>query len=145
MTDTAVNACDVVVRLDDAGGNLVDISGESNNASIDFSREIGEFKSFGSQWKTRLACGKDASISLDVVYSQDTAEASKLIEAWFHDTDGKRTLQIDIPDSSPGGVRYEAEVVMESYSIPLAADDANPIMLSCSLLPDGEVIRSIIS
>lgn len=130
-TTTAITACNAVVNLDNSGGTLVDISGSSNEVQIDLENNVGEFKPFGTAWPVRLVCGKDASISFKAVYSMNAAEAKALLNQWyFGGNDGARTLRVDAPDSNTGSDRYQAEVVLESLSIPMKADDATPIPIS---------------
>ena len=63
-TTTAFTACDVVVELDDASGTLRDISGSTSKVEANFDNNIGEFRTLGgSQWKNRIQCGKDVSLS----------------------------------------------------------------------------------
>lgn len=144
-TTTAVNACDVAIAMEDAGGNLVDISGNSNNASIDFNNDIGEFKPFGTKWRIRLDCGKDASMSLDFVYTTTVSEGYQLLKEWYQNGGGARKIQVDVPDSSPGADRYEGNWLLESFSVPMDSTSADPIMVSASLVPTGEVTISNIT
>lgn len=139
LTTTAWNGCDCVINLDNASGVLTDISGSSNSAEIDFSNDIGEYKNFGTKWKGRIPCGKDASIKLKIVASKAAAEAMRIALDWFFTTNGQKTIQIDAPDSTTGSDRFVAEVVLEDFSIPLAADEASPVMCELSLLPNGAV------
>lgn len=139
MTTTAVNACDAIIMLDGTTGILVDISGTTNSVEIQFDNDVGEYKTFGSKWKGRLPCGKDASFKIKIVYSTATAEAMRILLNWYFVTFGLKTIQIDIPSSSAGGDRYGAEVVLETFSVPGPADEPKPIMVEMTLLPDGAV------
>lgn len=139
QTTTAVNGCDAVVQLDGTGGTLVDISGSTNSVEIEFDQDIGEFKTFASKWKGRIACGKDAKIKLKAVYTTAAAEAMRILLDWFFNAGGHKTVQIDIPSSATGGDRFSGEVVLESLPIASPADDANPIFVEASLLPDGAI------
>jgi len=148
QTTTGRNACDVVVSLDDAAGVLQDISGSSVRANADFTNNIGEFRTFGSQWLARLCCGSDANFSVDVVFSTTDDEGWHLLKNWFfaaarHCT--PRSLQIDVPDDETSSDRIEAEVLLESWGLPLDPSDAGPIIMSMALLPTGEVCHSIIA
>lgn len=145
VTTTAVNACDCIVSMDDAGGNLVDISGNSNNVKLDFSKDIGEFKPFGSKWPIRLDCGKDAKLAIDFVYTTTASEGFQMLKAWFHSGSGLRTFRIDVPDSSNGNDRYEGEFLLENFSVTLDSDTADPITVTASFMPSGEVTISTIS
>lgn len=137
QSTTVWNGCDVVLKLDNSSNVLTDISGSSNDVSIDFSQDIGDYKTFASKWKGRIPCGKDAKIKLKIVASKDTAEALKNILDWYFTTGGSKSIQIDAPDSTTGSDRFTGEVVLESFSIPLTADDASPVMAEVNLLPNG--------
>ena len=139
QTTTAVNGCDAVVQLDGTTGLLVDISGSSNSVDIDFDNDIGDFKTFGTKWKGRLACGKDATIKLKIVYTTTTAEAMRILLDWFFVTNGRKTVQIDIPSSGAGGDRYSGEVVLSKFSVPAPSDEPKPILVEMELLPDGAI------
>lgn len=140
LTTTAWTACDAVISLDNGAGNLIDISGSSNSVDIDLKNDIGEFKNFGTKWRGRIACGKDATIKLKITASKATAEAMKTSLAWFFsDTNTSRSIRIQTPDATTGSDQFDAEVVLESLSIPLAADDAKPVMCELNLLPNGAV------
>lgn len=136
---TIFNGCDCVILLDNSSGTPVDISGSSNNVEYDFQNEVGEFKPFGTDWKSRITCGKDATIKLRIVASTAAAEAMRNVLDWFFNTDGQKTLTVDFPSSASGGVRLSGECVLESFNIPLAADDANPVMIDVNLLPSGAI------
>lgn len=139
LTTTAFTACDSVVRLDNSSNSLIDISGSSNSVEFDFSNDIGEFKTFGSKWKGRLQCGKDAKIKVKIVMTKDIAEAARNVLDWFFTTGGLKTFQVDCPDSSAGSDRYQCETVLDSFNIPMPADDAKPVMAEINLLPSGAV------
>lgn len=138
-TATAYNYCDAVLKLDNASGVPKDISGQSNKVDMELSNMIGEFKPFGSKFYIRMACGKDATISVDGVCSTTADEALDLLQDWYQNApETARTFTIDAPDSSPGGSRYTFEVLLESLSIPGTADEANPAVWSAELKPTGE-------
>jgi len=139
QTVTAWNACDAVIKIDNLSGVLTDYSGSSNEVSIDFNNDIGAYKTFGTKWKGRIPCGKDAKIKIKIVASKDTAEALKNTLDWFFNTSNSRSFQVDAPDSTTGSDRLSAEVVLESFSIPLPADSADPVMCEINLLPNGAV------
>lgn len=143
VTTTAINACDVQIYMEDAGGNMVDVSGSSNNVNMDFSNEVGMFKPFGSKWPIRLECGKDASFSVDFVYTTTVSEGYQLLKEWYKGG-GKRKFIVDMPDSNPGGDRYEGDFILENFPVAADSTSADPIMVSASLVPTGEVIISTI-
>src|SRR5512139_3171847 len=98
QTTTHVNACDASIWLDTAAGVLTDISGSSNSVTMNFSREVGELRTFQVKWPVRLGCGKDAEFTLRAVYSTAAAEAVDIIRDWFFANDpGSRSFQVYIP------------------------------------------------
>lgn len=138
------NACDVEIWIEDVGGVYVNISSYSNEVSLDINRNVGEFKGFGADWPTRLVCGKDASGSLKFVDSRNENSASAILHNYMFHGSGVRGLRIYVPDNSPGARLYEMNVVFESMSIPLKADDANPVLLDVPFMTSGEVYESIV-
>lgn len=138
QTTTARNACDARLYLDNASGVLVDISGSTNNVKIGLTRDIGDFKSFGTQWRGRLTCGRDSKVSLVIIFSTTASEGYQLLKGWWT-AGGDRTFQVDIPEDAIGNDRYSGEFVLASLDLPLASDDAKPIAVTAELLPNGAV------
>lgn len=143
QTTTAVSACDVSLWLGDDSGTAVDISGSSNEIDMSFEQNIGEFVTFGSRWPVRQECGKDASFSIQVVYSTAADEAFDLIKNWyFSNTPGRRLLEVYIPDKNVGSDYYNGDVRIASFNWTASRGEASPIMVSLELLPDGEFSHS---
>ncbi len=138
-TTSGINACDVVVRIDPDVGFLQDISGESNSVDINLETKVSDgVRVFGDPFPIRKACGKDASIKIRVVYSEDGAEAMHLFEGWYQDHYADtRTVQIDVPDSDVGSDRYTFECFLVRLPIPLKTDDPGIVMVEIDLLPTG--------
>lgn len=147
QTTTHVNACDVGVWLDDINGTARDISGSSNAASLTFSQNIGEMPTFGTDWPRRLACGRDATCKLTVIYSTAANEGKDILVDWFFGSDhsSARTMSIYIPDKNVGSDMYSGNWVLESLDIPVQAGDGKPIAVSASLSCDGEITLSTAS
>lgn len=138
QTTTYVNACDASVWLDTAAGTLTDISGSSNNIVMEFVQVIGELSTYQQKWPVRLSCRKDATFTLTAVYSTAANEAVDILNNWFHaSTPGLRTLTVYVPDKNVGSDKYSGEVVLESLSIPVTADEASPIPVTAVLRPSG--------
>jgi len=72
-TSTAINGCDAQILMAGPDGTMYDISGSSNEFTLDFNNVIGDYKVYGSKWPLRLQCGKDASLTLNVVYTKVNA------------------------------------------------------------------------
>lgn len=143
-TDTAINACDALLRLENGSGLMINISGQSNSVDLERMSEVGEFKPFGQEWRKRYNCGKDATIALRVVFSTANGEAKDILEDWW-ENGGERTFQINLPDGSIGSDRYEVPCILQSFTLPLRSDDANPIMMAAQLLPAGPVTLTTVA
>lgn len=139
QTTTAVNACDVVIKLDDENGLPQDVSGSSNEIKMSFMKKTGELQTFGGDFPVRLACGRDAEFSLVGVYTLAINEIRDLINEWYFGTDtpALRTLEVNIPDNSPGSDRYYGEVVLDSFDFTASSGDASPLKLNATLKPSG--------
>ncbi len=135
---TTVNACGVSILLADEMGQMVDISGSSNEANIDFDNALGEYKAFGDSAMFRLECGTDGSIDFTAFYSRGLREAYDLLKRW-RKLRGPRMIQINVPGNTAGADRYQAQVLYEKISLPLKSDEAKPIMVKASLKPNGYI------
>jgi hypothetical protein len=145
-TTTAFTACDWVLELDNDLGTLTDVSTSSSKVDTNFDNQVGEFRTFGSQWKSRLVCGKDASFKLTGVASTADGELRDLIETWyFEGSDAPRTFKLSAPGDSVGDVSYTAEVVLKTFKFGGDASSADPVMYDIELLPTGEVVREVIA
>ena len=140
-TTTSVNACDADIRLDNADGDPINVSGSTNSVVMNFDHQIGDFRVFQDKWPVRLACGKDAAFTLNVVYDSTAATtAFGLLRDWFFTaTPGLRTLAIYIPDKEAGSDYYYGE--MHIANLNWTADPSEPgaIAVTAELLPSGEV------
>lgn len=139
QSTTQINACDVVIKLDNDGGVLQDISGSTNTININRLNRVGDgVRTFGSRFPLRAACGKDAEITMRAVYSGNELEAKQLLNEWYENhNDEARTLQVDIPDSDPGGDRYTFEVLLENLRIDVEAGNPDPVGIEANMKPTG--------
>lgn len=141
MTSSAVNSCDASVWLDDVNGLLRDISGSSNNVDISFDHNLGEFNSFQEQWPNRLECGKDATFTLSVIYSETQYEGWDVLKWWFFAASpGARTFNIFIPDKNVGSDKFAFEARIESLSWTVDRGEPSAIIVTAVIRPDGEVV-----
>lgn len=148
QTTSYANACDVVLKADNASGILTDISGSSNTASLSLQRTLGELVTFEGEWSIATSCKISGTIALGAVYSTSLTEARELIEEWmWRDGNGSpvRTVQINIPDDSIGSIAYEGEATIESYELPVDASSADPIAITAQLRTSGTWTRSVIA
>lgn len=98
-----------VIQLDNAGGSLVDISGQANAIKISYKKNVGSFHTLGSLWNDATEGGIDTEISLTILETTTTAQAHQICRDWLA-SGGARTLRVDVPSSSSGSLRYEGEV-----------------------------------
>ncbi len=139
-TATAINACDVVIHLDNASGIPVDISGSVNSINPQFSTDMGEYNVFGAQWKQRLMCQRDAQVALNIVYTSAADEGFQLLKNWYANQHTlAKTLRWMIPDDSIGGNDQSGEFLLQQFSYTATAGEAGPIMVAATLLQTGGV------
>jgi hypothetical protein len=138
VTSTPQNACDASIYLADETGVMRDISGQSNQVSLPRNINLADFMVFGNAGTYRLACKKDWSVTLQVIFSMSTDEATQLLDEWYDSyyTQARR-IQINVPNNSIGSRRYEGYAFLESLEMPLDAGEAGPIQISATLQGNG--------
>jgi len=143
QTTTAFNACDVSIWLDDSTNTLRELSGSSNSVEANFDHDIGEYVTFDSKWPNRLECGKDASFTLNIICSETANEAWDIIKDWyFAASPGARTFRFYMPDKNVGSDRFSCEARIQNFTFTGDRSEPGPIMVTATLLPDGEVTHS---
>lgn len=148
QTTSFANACDVVISIDDSNGDLTNVSGSTNNVSMELTRTVGSLTTFEGTWDVVLTCKRSGTITVGAVFSTSATEARELLEGWFFGDDSGpilRTIQIDVPNSSVGSKRYSSECVVESQSFPIDASSADPIALTFQLRTSGALTRTTIT
>lgn len=144
-TTTAFTACDWVLELDDETGTLLDISGSSSNVDVNFDNKIGEFRVFGTEWMTRIQCGKDAGFKIKGIGSTGPDEIRDLIEAWFFNgPSGPRTFRLSSPSDASQQKQYTAECFLKTFKFSGDAASADPVMYDIELVPTGVVTYATI-
>lgn len=139
QTTSAISACNAALWLDDDSDTPIDISGSSNSVDMSFEQNIGEFTTFGSKWPVRQECGKDVSLTLNLVYSTAADEAFDVIKNWFFsENPGRRTISVYLPDKNVGSDHFTGEVRIGSFNWTASRDEAGPIMVTVELMSDGE-------
>lgn len=137
-TTTAINACNTSVWLDNAAGTLTEITGSSNKLDITLDNEVGEFQTFGSACMYRLACGKDATITLTAIYSTTATEAMQLLLAWHFDTNTTaRTFTWYEPNKNVGSDKFSGEFLLKSLKWTADRGEPSAILVTAELLPNG--------
>lgn len=143
-TTTANVAKNTVLKIDNAGGTLTDISGTSNSVSFDFTNTTEKASVFGDSNPLVFEGPKDDKISAKGLFSTTSTEAYFLLDAWSA-SGGARSIQVDTPNSSAGSKRYTAEVYLQNLKLgELDASSAKPIMWSAEFVPSGGITRATI-
>ena len=146
QTTTILRECDVVIKLDDADGNSIDISGSSNEIEVDLSERTESLYKYGSDYPSRFSLGRDVIISLVVVYSTTTDEGVDILKNWsFASTFAARTCEVYIPDNSTGSDKISGEFVLEYARIAGGAGSGNPMLVRAQLAAHGEISLSTVS
>ena len=140
QTATAVNACDVAIRLDDDSGTPVWISGSSNAVEMEFAQELQAYWTmYRGRMPVRQSCREDATVQMQAIYSTTDSEAVDLLTDWYFNHPGTaRTLSIYIPDYTIGSDVYSGEVLLESLTVPASAEEAMPIPVQATMMPSGD-------
>jgi hypothetical protein len=146
QTTTERTACDVLVWLDNGSDTLTDISGSATSVDISLTNNVGDFRTFGGRWTLRTVCGSDASFTINVVYTTTADEGYDILKDWWTGAsyDSARSFRLQIPDNEANSEQWDAEVVLESMDFTLDSGEGGPIMVSATLLPDGDVIHGTI-
>lgn len=145
QTTTAQNACAARIYIDDDGGSLVNVSGSSTQATPNFSKDIGRAHTFDGDYAVKTECKRDATMQFAALWTTAQTESRHLLEEWYK-AGGRRTVRIDMPNSSPGSRRYEGEALLGEYSFPIEAGNADPVVVTGQIEFDGEVtITTIVS
>jgi len=145
QTTTGRTGCDVVIWVDNESNTLTNISGSTNSVSLSLTNNVsGGTYTFGSQWPTRFACGKDATISASIIFTTAADEAFDTLLTWYHDpsTASARSLRIQAPDGSSGSEQWDMEVYLAELSWDMTAGDAEPMMVSVTFTPTNEVVHN---
>lgn len=139
QTTTHVSACNAVIEVDDDGGTPVNISGSSNRASIDFSKEVGEGVTFDGNYKIRTNCKRDASMSIRAFWTKASNEARDLLEAWFDADDNSRTISIYPAGKVIGNRYYSGEWLLTTCNIQIDAGESGPMTMELEAVCNGAV------
>lgn len=140
-TTTPIVATNCVIKLDNASGTLVDISGQTNSVELKPDNAVAEYRVFGTIWKQRKAgVGKDCPVTIKVVMSTTAAEALGLLNGWFFGgVDNARTLEFYAPDGNTGSGLWRGEYVLKSWNFPADAEADDVVRGTIELLPHGVV------
>lgn len=143
QTTTDITPCDASIWLDNAAGVLKDISGSTNAVDLSFTKVIGQLSTFQTRWPRRQECGKDAVWTLTIVYSTADDEAMDILKTWYFQTaPDLRTCTVYLPDKNIGSDMYSGEFRCQDLKIPVSSGNADPVTVTATLVPSGEVTLS---
>jgi len=150
QTTASRSACDVVVSLEylGGGGALYDISGSTNQVTLNFSNEIATYRRTNSDYPVRYMLNKDLTVSLTVLYSEESDEGLYVLRTWATSDitfTESRTVRIDIPDSNTNSYRYQFDALASQFNIPASSGEAGPILVTATLESSGAYAVSRIS
>jgi hypothetical protein len=141
-TTTAVNACDVEIWIDSAGGTPTDASGSSNAVSMTIENEIGQYRVFSNRWQKSLECGKSLTMTINAVYSTASDECKDLLATWvMANPSGARTVTVYIPDKNVGSDRWQGEWRIQDFNFAAYVTEAAAIPITATLVSDGTITR----
>ena len=146
QTVTAINACDIHIELADAEGTYRDISGSSNQLTVDLAALLGSFGSFGGCWPGRLQCGRDLGLSLTAIYTTAVNEAVDLLKTWYFSgtcAATGRAVRFYVPDSGFGSDIYTATVFLVDLKWNAEAGVGDPIYMEASFLVNGTLTQGV--
>lgn len=145
---TFIPNTNAVVKLDNSVGSLTDISDYTSTCTVDMTASIGKFYVFGETGSQSAEGKRDVTAVLGVRPAEDSAGASYSLNGWAMSagTMGKRTLEIDVPDSTSGSFRISGEAYLSAWQIfnQDAAGDGTPSQQNANLQFDGLPTYSVL-
>lgn len=140
------NALDAAIFMESGQtpGQMLDISGYSNQINPQFSTKIGDYQVFQKHWIQRLAGAKDCQLQIQAVFSTDAQGAIKQFEDWFAvDTKYRkpRRFIFELPTAEVGASSYDGYWLLDSFSFTATADNAGPILTSYTLKQAGSGVE----
>jgi len=138
QTTSAASFLDCKIKLDNAGGTLRDISGSTTQINPEFIHTIGRAHTGDTKWALKVDGTKDATMTVNVVYSQGANEAFQmLLTWWFTDPPGRRSIEVYIPDEDAGADIFYGEVKIGTLRWNGDYSSSDPIIATVVLETDG--------
>lgn len=137
-SETIHNANGVQILIDDDFGQLVDISGSSNEFTLKGEKDVEKYRVFGDRNYHRLENGHDFSIDLNIMFSRGRKEGSEIMHYWFKQG-GLRRVVVRAPLNTTGGWQYSGMCILSSIEVSGKAEDAKPMMIKSKIEPDGDI------
>lgn len=144
QTTSHANACDIEILLDNAAGTPTSISGSSNRVGFTLNREVGELRTFQTEWPVRTSCGKSLEVTLGVIYTTASDEGKDIIFDWYFGGNAgtSRTLTLYVPTKNVGSDKISGEFALGPVSFDGDVSEPGPMAVECTLMSDGEITRS---
>lgn len=139
QTTGAINAKNLKIEL-----NSQNISGSSNNVSLNPVMESGGFYTFDGNWRKVLGGKFHWSGNIRAVYTEETNEALDVIWTAF-----RAGVPVALTASPAGGNtgdwEWSGDVLLTEPPLQMDGGDANPILVEVSFEGDGELSKAAIA
>jgi hypothetical protein len=145
---TFIPNVNAVIKLDNSGGVLTDVSDYVSTVTVDLTASIGKFFVFGEPGAQSAEGKRDVTAALGVRPAEDSVGASYSLNSWAMAAGsmGRRTVEIDVPDSTSASFRISGEFYLSAWQIfnQDAAGDGTPATQTASLQADGLPTYSVL-
>lgn len=136
---TILYGTDSVIEVE-IGTTTVDISGSSNQATINLEMIVGEANVFGDKWPQRVMTAKNCTVDCAAWYSSASNEAADFLLDWFSEAaPATRHVDIYINGKTVGNRVLSADWVFNGVNIDLQPAQTSPIPVTFQLLNAGAV------
>ncbi len=132
QSSTNVTGKDAVLQVDDEGGSLTDISGNTNAVALALTLATEPNRTLGCDWPFRTQAARDMTMDLTILYSTTADEGADVLITWWNNG-GVRSVQLDIPDSNAGSVRYSGDFKIESCNQNPVAGEAAALQVTATI------------
>ncbi len=140
MTQTtgAISARDCRITL-----GTQDISGSANNVTLTPKLDTGQSATFDGDWKLTTAGKLSWEISIEALYTETTAEATK--ELWDALTGGKAvSIAIQPKGNEAGNWEFSGSVIITQVEMPFDGTSGDPVIVSADGTGTGALSKSTV-
>lgn len=144
-TSTAQNACVASAWLDTLAGVATDVSGSMSQIRANLVNALGEYLVFQDCCTQRLECGKDATVTLNVLFTSAANEGWDILKKWYFNggcKPGLRTFSWYLPDKNVGSDFFTGEFLLESLDFDANRATPGPMPVTAVLRPHGCITHS---
>lgn len=106
-----------VAKIDNGSGIPTDISSTCGDCEIDTTKNMGTVFTANTRYQQTVeGGGLSCQVTLNIVRTTGATEAYNLFNAWYLEANpASRTLTIDHPNSSAGGMRLTGEFSLQTF------------------------------